>query len=123
MFGLVDGLKIGGGVALGGVVVGCAMLTWMNLVTIPAAESVARQAGIAQCEADVAKEHDAELDRQAAANQIALQEAQARERALAEQAETLNEQLLDLANAITSDDSSARLCLGADRVRDLNAIR
>lgn len=119
MIGLLDYLKLGAGAAVGGALV----FGFMSLVTIPAAERVAHQAGFDRCQAAVDKEHAVELERQGAANQAALEEAYARERELLDQTDDLNEQLLDLANAITSDDSSARLCLGADRVRDLNAIR
>lgn len=64
MFGLVDGLKIGAGAALGGAVV----FGFMSLVTIPAAERVAHQAGFDRCQAAVDKEHAVELERQEAAN-------------------------------------------------------
>lgn len=119
MITLVSGLKIGAGAVIGGILV----FGWMSLVIVPAAERASFGAGVAQCEADVAKEHAAELARQREANRAALEAADARERELAEQADTLNEQLLDLANAITSDPGAADACLGPQRVRDLNAIR
>ncbi len=112
-------LSVGAGGLLGaGLVWG-----WMSLVAIPSAERTAQREGFEQCRAEVEEAHQAELARQREANREALEAARARERDLAEQADILNEQLLDLADAITADDGSARLCLGAERVRDLNRIR
>ncbi len=119
MFGILDIPKMGAAGLMGAALV----WGWMNLVTIPAAEKASFDAGVAQCRADVDKEHAVELARQQDANDEALAAARERETELAEQADTLNEQLLDLANAITSDPGAADACLGPQRVRDLNAIR
>lgn len=119
MFGLVDGVKIGAGAALGGAVV----FGFMNLVTIPAVERAAFDAGEAHCQAEVSKEHAVELARQQEANDAALEQSRQRETELADRADTLNEQLLDLANATASDPGAADACIGPERVRDLNAIR
>lgn len=118
-FGILDGLKIGAGAALGGAVV----FGWMNLFTIPAAELVAFDAGEAQCRQEVAKEHAANLTRQEAANQVALEEARQRELNLAEQADDLNEQLLDLANGYTRQESHSPFCVDPGRLPNINAIR
>lgn len=123
MIGLGDSIKLGAGGIAGGTLVGLLLWGWFTVFAIPAAERAAFDAGKAHCRSEVAEEHNAELARQRDANEEALAAARERERALADQNDTLNEQLLDLAHAITSDDSSARLCLGAERVRDLNAIR
>lgn len=123
MIGLGDSIKLGAGGIAGGALAGGLMWLWFTVIVVPGVEDEFFKAGEGHCRAEVAKEHDAELARQQEANDVALAEARERERELADQADTLNEQLLDLANAITSDDSFARLCLGAERVRDLNAIR
>ena len=96
---------------------------WMTLVAIPSAERTAQREGFEQCRVEVEETHQAELARQRNANREALETARQRETELAEQADDLNGKLLELANAITADDGSARLCLGAQRVRDLNRIR
>jgi hypothetical protein len=123
MIGLGDSIKLGAGGIAGGAVVGGLVWLWFTVFVIPGVEDEFFKAGEDHCRAEVDEEHNAELARQRDANEEALAAARERERALAEQNDTLNERFLDLANAITSDDSSARLCLGAERVRDLNAIR
>jgi hypothetical protein len=123
MIGLGDSIKLGAGGIAGGTVVGGLVWLWFSIIVIPGVEDEFFKAGEAHCRAEVAKEHEAELTRQQTANDEALAAARAREVELAEQADTLNEQLLDLANAITSDPGAADACLGPERVRDLNAIR
>lgn len=123
VWGLIGGTR---GALIGGAgsLLGAGLVWgWMSLVAIPSAERTAHRAGFIECQAEVEKAHQAELTRQRMANRQALDQARAREQDLADQADTLNEQLLDITDAINADDGSARLCLGAERVRDLNVIR
>ena len=119
MIGLVDGLKIGAGATAGIALV----WTWFTLVTVPAAERAAYDVGFQACrvEADLAAAE--ERVRQQNANRRALEEAHRTTRDMAQRNDDLNEQLLDLAHAITADGDAGRACLGAERVRDLDDIR
>lgn len=121
--GLGDAIKIGLSAMAGATLVGGLIWAWFTLWEIPRTARTAFDAGEAHCQAEVTKAHAAERARQQAANQAALDEARLREQALANQNDTLNDQLQELAHAIMADDSSARMCLDARRVRDLDAIR
>ncbi|MEM1149742.1 MAG: hypothetical protein AAGI03_04185 [Pseudomonadota bacterium] len=119
----IDLIKLGAAGLAGAGLASGLILAWVNIFAIPAAEQTGYDRGEADCRADVAKEHAAEMARQQAANDAALERSLERERELAVQADDLNEQLMDLANAITSDPGAADACIGPERVRDLNAIR
>ena len=123
MMGFSDALKLGAGSVAGAALAGLAVSAWFSFVEIPAAERKAAETARLACEEKVNRARLAEAIRQADANRAAQEQARQREADLAQQNDDLNEQLLDLANAITSDDSAARLCLSVDRVRDLDAIR
>ncbi|MEM6913999.1 MAG: hypothetical protein AAF511_08475 [Pseudomonadota bacterium] len=115
MGGLSGVLRIGGGAVIGAVIT----FAWISLFTIPKAE----QRGFDQCQAKVDKEHQIELERQRAANASASEQAAKQVARLEREADDLNEQLLDLANAVTASDGADGVCLGADLVRRLDAIR
>ena len=120
---LTDTFKLGLGAVAGGALVGGGLLLWFNVWALPAAEQAAEQAGFERCRVEVDEARVAELQRQRAANDAAREEAEERIADLSQQNDDLNEQLLDLSDAINSDPGSADACIGPERVRDLDAIR
>lgn len=115
---MLDTIKLGVGALAGAAVTGAAVILWHSVFEIPAAVDRGRL----ECRQEVEREVRQESERQDAANRQALDVARQQARELAEDNDRLNQQLLDIVNANTSDSAAAACPLG-DSVHQLNDLR
>lgn len=121
MIGLVDGLKVGGGAVAGGALVALVMSAWFQWIEIPAAERLAHQAGVEECEAAARQASIQERERQQRELMRTVLEDAAAIRREAARSEDLQRQLMELAHdALSSADADA--ChINVDGVRSITS--